>query len=248
MHTWRVAGVTLFVLTACSGGATVPATVAVSDSYPARLRTYHTHFPLTENPISEGGRWINGQVVGLDWTNVQTTPGMAFGTMPGNAYYPQNYADSTAILRGKWGRDQAVRATLNVPNPSNQSGVYEEVELRVRTKIAPHSITGYEINCSVNTSDPYAQVVKWNGPLAEFSELDGVGTGCANGDTLEATVTGTNASTITVYKNGRRILAVTDHTDPFTSGSPGIGFFLEGATGLNADYGFGDFRASAPGS
>jgi hypothetical protein len=29
--------------------------------------TYTTNFPLTENPIFEGGHWINGLINGLDW-------------------------------------------------------------------------------------------------------------------------------------------------------------------------------------
>jgi hypothetical protein len=166
--------------------------------------------------------------------------------MPGNAPYPQQYADSTAVLRGKWPRSQTVSATLRVPNPSNQYGIFEEVELRVRTTIAPYSITGYEINCSVNTVQPYAQVVRWNGPLANFTELNGTATGCADGDVLKATVSGNGIATIRVYKNGAQILSATDSA-AFTSGSPGIGFFLQGATGLNADYGFSDFRAMPSG-
>ncbi len=239
---------TLCLLTACDGyGA--PATGAprpLPQIAESTTRSYRTHFPLTENPISEGGRWLNGGVTGLDWTNVQTAPGVAFGTMPGNAYYPQEYADSTAILRGKWGRNQTVRATLAVHHQSNSRGVYEEVELRVRTTIRPHSITGYEINCSVNRDDPYVQVVRWNGPLANFTELDGRAVGCKNGDVLKAVVTGDNDATIAVYKGGTQVFTVTDYSGAFTSGNPGIGFFLEGATGLNAAYGFSDFRASAP--
>jgi hypothetical protein len=241
------------LLAGCTATAAVPpaanglGSAAITVSAAKAHRSYHTRFPLTENPISEGGKWLNGGVDGVDWTNVQTTKHMAFGTMPGDAYYPYNYADSTSVLAGRWGRMQSVRATLSVPNPSNQYGVFEEVELRVRTAIAAHGITGYEINCSVNTRDPYAQVVRWNGPLASFTELDGVGIGCADGDVLKATVSGKSVATITVYKNGAQILSVTDRAAPFTTGSPGIGFFLEGATGLNADYGFRDFRASASG-
>ena len=40
----------------------------------AAARTYTTNFPLTENPISEAGNWINGGSVGFDWSNVSTTP------------------------------------------------------------------------------------------------------------------------------------------------------------------------------
>ena len=32
--------------------------------------SYSTTFPLTENPISEGGSWTNGGATGLGWANV----------------------------------------------------------------------------------------------------------------------------------------------------------------------------------
>src|ERR1700730_104316 len=41
---------------------------------------YTTAFSRAENPISEGGKWLNGRTDGLDWTDVRTTPGFAFGT------------------------------------------------------------------------------------------------------------------------------------------------------------------------
>ena len=39
--------------------------------------TYTTNFPLIENPISEGDRWINGGIFGK--TDVQTAQGKAYG-------------------------------------------------------------------------------------------------------------------------------------------------------------------------
>ena len=64
-------------------------------------RTYHSNFPKTENPISEGGNWINGGTTGLDWGNVLTTPGKVFGDQtPGTP----PYKDPTAILTGSWGQ------------------------------------------------------------------------------------------------------------------------------------------------
>ncbi len=110
--------------------------------------TYSTSFPLTENPISESGKWINGAATGLDWTNVRTTPGLAFGTETGSI----NYNDATAVLAGTWGSTQTAQATVAVSSASSASGVFEEVELRLRTTITAHSITGYEINCSVSTA------------------------------------------------------------------------------------------------
>ena len=65
----------------------------------AATHTYTTNFPLTENPISEGGKWINGKKDGVDWTDVRTTPGLAFGTeIGGNRPELEKYDDATALL------------------------------------------------------------------------------------------------------------------------------------------------------
>lgn len=201
--------------------------------------TYTTSFPLTENPISEGGKWINGGTVGLDWTNVRTTSGLAFGTESGNSSGNSEYDDSTAVLTGTWGPDQTVQATVAVSNAS--SSAFEEVELRLRTTITAHSITGYEINGSVSKAYTYVTIVRWNGPIGNFTQLNithAVNT-LVNGDIFKATISG---NTITAYLNGVQVLQTTD--DTFTSGSPGIGFYLQGATGLNANYGFSSFTAT----
>ncbi len=207
--------------------------------------SYSTTFPLTENPISEGGNWTNGGAAGLDWTNVQTTPHFAFGTMPGQASGGAEYADSTATVNGTWGPNQTVQATVSVNGASTSSSVFEEVELRLRTTITAHSITGYEVNCSVvkSSSGNYMQVVRWNGPLASWTELNGNSGGCINGDVIKATVSGTTSALITVYLNGAQVMTATD-SNPFPAGNPGIGFFLEGTTGVNARYGFSQFSAS----
>lgn len=200
--------------------------------------TYSTSFPLTENPISESGKWINGAATGLDWTNVRTTPGLAFGTETGSI----NYNDATAVLAGTWGPTQTAQATVAVSSASSTSGVFEEVELRLRTTITAHSITGYEINCSVSTASGqnYVQIVRWNGPLGSFTLLDSRANGpCVNGDVLKATSSG---STITVYRNGTSLFSVTDST--YTTGSPGIGFYVQGASGLDSNYGFSNYTAT----
>ena len=48
--------------------------------FPGTARNLHHQLSPPENPISEGGKWLNGQKDALDWTNVRTTPGFAFGT------------------------------------------------------------------------------------------------------------------------------------------------------------------------
>ena len=46
----------------------------------------------------------------------------------------------------------------------------------------------------------------------------------------------------TVYINGFQMIQVID--DKSTSGSPAIGFYLEGATVVMGDYGFSSFTAT----
>ncbi len=222
------------------GNRTTSAPVTASVSNGLR-KPYTTTFPLTENPISEGGRWINGQAVGLDWADIQTVPGLAFGTEKGTI----NFDDSTALLAGSWGPDQTVEATVHSVNQPSDQGIYEEVELRLRSSLSAHRATGYEINFRCNkTVNGYMQVVRWNGPFGNFTYLDGRGGsqyGVQNGDVVKASMIG---NVITVYLNGVQIAQTIDNT--FTSGNPGMGFYVQGTSGtnVNRDYGFSSFTAS----
>jgi uncharacterized repeat protein (TIGR03803 family) len=191
---------------------------------------YTTNFPLTENPISENGKWTNGQATGLDWSNCQTTTNFAFGTQDGSG----GYDDSTCVVNGSWGPVQTATGTVHVTTQS----AFQEVELRLHTTLTPHSITGYEINLSVG-SNRYAQVVRWNGPLNDFTLLDGRTTGTINdGDVLKATID--RSGVITVYINNVQQFQVTDTT--FAAGNPGMGFYSAGGT--NSNFGFSSFTAT----
>jgi hypothetical protein len=199
--------------------------------------TYKTSFPLTESPISERGNWINGKSVGLDWADVATTPGRAYGLESGS----NGYDDSVALLTGSWGPDQTVQATVYATNQSDR--IWEEVELRLRSSLSAHSATGYEINfrCS-KTKEAYSEIVRWNGPLGSFTylqQLKGAQYGVADGDVVQATIQG---NVITTYINGVQKGRATDNA--YATGQPGIGFFLKGPSGANRDYGFTAFMAS----
>ena len=196
--------------------------------------TYTTNFPLNENPISEGGHWINGLTNGIDWADVATTPGKAFGTQTGIG---PNFADSTALLTGSWGPTQTVQAVVYIA--SADSTTFEEVELRLRSSLSVHRNTGYEVNFSVKPDNPYCQIVRWNGPLGGFTLLDARGIGVHNGDVVKATAVG---STITCYINNTAIFSVNDTTYP--SGNPGMGFYLQGGLGPPLNYGFSSYTAS----
>ena len=109
--------------------------------FEAKATTYTTTFPLTENPISENGNWINGGTVGLDWSNVQTnggSPSLAYGTQNGAT---AQYNGSIAPLTGTWGPNQTVTATVYTTITGNNN--FEEVELHVRGSLSAHNATGY---------------------------------------------------------------------------------------------------------
>jgi len=198
--------------------------------------TYSTNFSLTENPISENSKWINGKAVGLDWANVRSFPGLAYGTQTDTIQFD----NSTAVLSGTWGPDQSAWATVRTVNQS--SAMLEEVEIRLRTTISTHSITGYAINfrCTADGSQ-YVQIVRWNGPLGSFALIDSrPGPGLRSGDIVKAAISG---STITASVNGAAILSVTDST--FTTGNPGMGFYIQGnSAAREGDYGFTSFAAT----
>lgn len=214
-------------------------------------RTYQTSFPLTENPISESGNWVNGQAQGLDWSNVSTTPGFARGQqVPDTGVstlfgFRRSYNDSVALVAGAWGANQTVQTTVRNLNLTSADRSLREVEIRLRSTVTAHNSTGYEVFWSAQPSHPYLQVARWNGPLNSFTILGSTKAGVSmiNGDTFKATIDG---GTITAYINGVQKLQVTD-SKPFSSGSPGIGFYLENARGKpapQAEYGFSSFAAT----
>jgi hypothetical protein len=114
-------------------------------------QTYTTTFNHIENPISDGRKWISGKSTGLDWSDVQSYGAGALGVF--NSPSGSNFADPTAVLSGTWGPTQDAKATVKVASALKNNGT--EVEIRVRTTITAHSITGYEINCSAVSFNPY---------------------------------------------------------------------------------------------
>ena len=52
-------------------------------------RTYSTTFPATEDPLSDGGQWIDGGTTGVDWHDVQTSGQARFRAASCNAWHWQ---------------------------------------------------------------------------------------------------------------------------------------------------------------
>jgi len=203
-------------------------------------RIYTTSFSEVENPISENGNWTNGRTNGLDWSDVRTTKGLAFGTQIPPTGPPFN--DSIAVLTGSWNPNQMVTARVQSIH-QQQGDTYEEVELLLRMSISPHSATGYEVNfrCS-RGSRTYVGFHSWNGPLNDYTDLAlTTGPGLSNGDVVSASIAG---DTITAWINGVQVLQSKDNGNRFTSGNPGMGFYLQGTKGSDSDFGFKELTAS----
>ncbi len=219
----------LAILAACSAG---PGTNPVALALPTQhVVSYSTTFPRAEGPISEGGRWMGGRTVALDWGDVSTTPGFAFGRAG-----PKAYADSVALLAGEWPSNQSVEVVVD----KRAVFRYPEVSMRLRSSLAKHKCDGYEISYSLKEGDAaYLIIVRWNGLLADFTYLlnvQGRQYAVKTGDVVRATVVGAEIRT---YKNGLLMGAARDGR--YTRGSPGFGF----NEGSNGEYGISRFRATA---
>jgi hypothetical protein len=219
------------------------------------VRSYGTRFLLDEDPISEGGFWLNGNKDGIDWTDVVTKNGIAYGAaaqvvlqerrMEQGNLSPTSgleapegdYSDPAALLAGVWGKNQHVRAEVFSRNQTEE--YFQEVEIRLRSTLTPHRGTGYEVfwRC-LKTENAYAEIVTWNGKVKDWTSLQrhvGSEFGVKDGDVVEATIVG---NVIKGYINGVEVLSVTD--DKFDTGSPGIGFNF-GVGDTNVDHGIRSF-------
>lgn len=201
--------------------------------------SYSTDFSLTEAPISEGGRWVQqGGTSGLDWTNVRTGGGIAYGTQTGLL---QAYDDSIALLSG-YGPNQRVSAVLHFAGNLATATNTHEAELILRGSYTPHYQRLYE--CTFGYHDAtgwYVDIVVLDGSLGTFRSI-GVPTGnplpvIRDGTAVSAQIIG---DLITVSVGGVAVLTARDST--IASGQPGIGFFWRGTENIT-DLGFTSFSA-----
>jgi hypothetical protein len=101
-----------------------------------------TDFPRTENPSSEGGTWINSGTNGGGKSNVQSTPGLAFGTQVEQPAPSLLYNDSIALMTGTWSADQTV--TLALQKTTNNNTCCAEGEIWIRGGMGGGKMTGYD--------------------------------------------------------------------------------------------------------
>jgi hypothetical protein len=177
--------------------------------YGATPGPFDTSFPLTENPISQGGIWFNGATDGGSWSDMQTTSGHCVGSrtmdVAGNSF-----ADDIAFLKTSYRSFS--------PNQWCQGTVY----------LAP----GY------TCANAYVAIVRWNGPLANFTAIQDPGVGSIavpnDGDVLYAEI---NGQIVTIKLNGSTVMTHTVMNDgagnnftELTTGQPGLGAWPSGTS------------------
>jgi hypothetical protein len=189
--------------------------------------TYSRDFSTLANqsPISDGGAWTSlGRLLGVDWDDVAVTNGVAHGVYVNSQL--RQYADPTALLGGVWSPNQEAEAVIKGVD-AIPAGCNQEVELRLRSRIALHSSTGYEVLYQMKspaTTDgtSYISVVRWNGPPGDWTTIYmRTGYDLRDGDRIRARIVG---STISVYLNDVLQDTVVDGT--YATGSPGMGFYI----------------------
>jgi hypothetical protein len=204
--------------------------------------SYSTNFPATENPLSEGCRWVDGKKVGLDWNNPVSASGKAYASVQ-SGLSGSRYDDSIAHLSKSFqtfSPNQFAEATVYAVSGYSAN---HEVELLLRFSITPHDAHGYEVLWGLTG---YLAVVRWNGSRGSYTALYDPGRGSVpvprDGDVLRAEIRG---NIVTVKINGDTVATV-DVTRKggtvWSSGQPGIGFWpVDGATPKNL--GYKSFRA-----
>jgi hypothetical protein len=209
--------------------------------------SYSTNFALTENPISEGGNWLNGGTVVLDSTNVQTTPGFAFATQVAGAAPP--FTDSLAILdtaKFTFGMNQWCQGTVAVSGTPN----LRELELRTRSRFGTHLNIGYEWDITTNFGLFF---VRLDGPANTFQQLGSFGTpagfSVANGAVWLTQFFGSVSTIFCNSGSGFVQIASYDTSGDsiiYPSGNPGIGMYADtnnGTPSANNTLGWSSFSA-----
>ena len=176
--------------------------------------SFSTTFPLTQNPISQGGIWTNGLADGVAWNDVQTDGTKALATS-----LASGVADSIAHLKSTVWPASAVNIRITAVMFQNAADPDSEFELHLRHLITTNNARGYECLLSQNGN---VQIVRWNGAFSDFTTIetiDNLPTPTADGDVISAEITG---SSIKFFQNGIQLAHATDAT--WANGFPGLGF------------------------
>jgi hypothetical protein len=178
--------------------------------------SYSTNFPLTENPISEGGAWEN-TISGTFNNPIITASGRATGPNSSGTN------DSIARLTGTtYGRDQIVTGVAYVGGASGAA----EIELHTRVRYfpgSPDTVQLYEFD--ILRSANAIALMKWDGSQGQVTQIaTGNISGIVDGDVFVASSIGPANNTVhTITQNGSQIFTFTETSGAFVLGNPGMG-------------------------
>jgi hypothetical protein len=183
--------------------------------------SYTTNFPLTENTISEGGRWLNGFTDGVVFKDVRTTAGRAFAS--GVNY---DYDDSWAILNSPSIPNDHFVEVVVYREAGYTAPSSHEIQLQLRGNIDRNAGPYYAplIEVLMPFGGTNGQIAYQNGQIGGYDILSTGGPGfnpLVTGDVVRAQIVG---SSITVRVNGNLAMTATESRRP--TGKPGIGFFV----------------------
>jgi hypothetical protein len=189
---------------------------------------FPTTFPVTENPLSQGGIWTQGGDTGLDWFNTasDSTIPIGYGTHDSGA----GTIDCISSVQGQGFSTSKFYVEIDIRiAPGYAPAVVPEVEACC-FNITANNIKGYEIDCPMNGN---VQPVRWNGALGDFTttvftDVSGAVFATATGDRIRVELDSTTGSpVITIYQNGVQKWKITDTTAGkiTTALYPAMGFF-----------------------
>lgn len=207
----------------------------------AAATSYTTTFVSDENPLSETGKWLNGQTDGLDWRDFQISGGFGCAAHT-SSEPPPPYDDSIAQLKTTvvaLSANHYIQGVVHKASGYSPSGTHE-LGLFVRMAITAHGARGYE--AYVNHLNNHT-VVRWNGTVNDFTPLDGSNIRAiqvpADGDVVRMEASG---STISFYQNSILITQITDTT--YTTGQVGLQSYLAfGGGGTASSYSYSSIIA-----
>jgi len=206
------------------------------------MTSYSTNFSgAPESPISEGGAWHHTPNVYANLITVGS-PNRAVGSQTGTGGFNDSYAYLSAFA----------------PNVSVQATVYKDVtidtvngehEVELLLRMADSGTTARCYECNYSSIGGYAQIVRWNGALGDFSILADSGgfTAPVTGDVVKATIVGGTITSFIKRASGGDFVPLVQFTDNvWTDGQPGIGMWLNTAAHFADEqkFGFTDFSVT----
>lgn len=204
---------------------------------------YYSTFPADEDPISEGGIWLNGNVdSGGSHQAMETANGRCFTSVN-----QTDFDDAICLYNGNSptiGNDHQVTATAYVaPGYTGGSGSHELILVTRGQILGTNNIPYYEWLISLGNS--FSQVMHQSGPEAGYTnirepELDH---SPADGDVFRFRAVGSGASLVLTFWQNDILIDSFTPTSAYrhNTGKPGLSAFVTG-TGVPASACWADVR------